>query len=47
MTVRHEESNETVIAWLHENLKPGDTVLVKGSRGMHMEEIVRALLQRK
>lgn len=47
MTVRHEESNETVIAWLHENLKPGDTVLVKGSRGMHMEEIVRALLQRE
>lgn len=31
------------IAWLKAHLRPGDTVLLKGSRGMEMEEIVQAL----
>jgi UDP-N-acetylmuramoyl-tripeptide--D-alanyl-D-alanine ligase len=37
------EDNEGVIACLHEIIAPGDTILVKGSRGMKMEEIVAAL----
>ncbi len=32
-----------IISYLNENLKIGDTVLVKGSRGMKMEEIINAL----
>lgn len=35
--------NAEAIALLRERLRPGDTVLVKGSRGMQMEEIVAAL----
>jgi UDP-N-acetylmuramoyl-tripeptide--D-alanyl-D-alanine ligase len=36
-------SNQDAIAVLKEWLEPGDIVLVKGSRGMQMEEIVQAL----
>ncbi|MDD7482708.1 MAG: UDP-N-acetylmuramoyl-tripeptide--D-alanyl-D-alanine ligase [Clostridia bacterium] len=43
--VYHCENNEQAIGILKKQLLPGDTVLVKGSRGMHMEEIVRELLQ--
>ena len=39
------ETNDGAIAWLRGNLRPGDVILVKGSHGMHMEEIGRALTQ--
>ncbi len=38
-----EADNERVIARLCEIVAPGDIILVKGSRGMKMEEIVAAL----
>ena len=34
--------NETA-CFIWELIEPGDTVLVKASRGMHLEEVVRAL----
>ena len=37
------EDNESVIARLREIVAPGDIILVKGSRGMKMEEVVAAL----
>lgn len=37
-------SNQTAIEYLKDYLKPGDGLLVKGSRGMHTEEIVQAFL---
>lgn len=37
-------NNDQAIAELKSFLSPGDAVLVKGSRSMHMDEIVRALL---
>lgn len=36
---------EQALQVLHRELRPGDVVLVKGSRGMHMEEIVDDLLK--
>jgi UDP-N-acetylmuramoyl-tripeptide--D-alanyl-D-alanine ligase len=41
--VVHLEDNKAAIAHLQNLIQPGDTVLVKGSRGMKMEEIVEAL----
>jgi len=41
--VRRVGSNQEAVAALTELLEPGDTVLIKGSRGMTMEEIVAAL----
>jgi UDP-N-acetylmuramoyl-tripeptide--D-alanyl-D-alanine ligase len=41
--VFHTESNDDAIAFLKRLLRPGDNVLVKGSRGMRMEDIVHAL----
>ncbi len=41
--VRFAASNAEAIAQLRALLQPGDQVLVKGSRGMHMEEIVAAV----
>ena len=38
------QDNREAAAWLLERLRPGDLVLVKGSRGMRTEEIVQALL---
>jgi UDP-N-acetylmuramoyl-tripeptide--D-alanyl-D-alanine ligase len=38
-----EEDNDSAIARLREIVAPGDIILVKGSRGMKMEEIVAAL----
>lgn len=36
-------NNENAIAYLKVKLKEGDAVLVKGSRGMHTDEIINAL----
>ena len=38
------DTNEQAIAYLKENLKAGDGCLIKGSRGMHTDEIVAALI---
>ena len=38
---------EKLIAHLEHVLKPGCCVLVKGSRGMHMEQVVDALQKRE
>ena len=38
-------SNAEAVEYLKETLKSGDVVLVKGSRGMHTEEIVKAFIQ--
>jgi UDP-N-acetylmuramoyl-tripeptide--D-alanyl-D-alanine ligase len=34
---------ETAGRWLLQNLRPGDVVLVKGSRGVHLERLIEAL----
>lgn len=39
----HFEEKTSAIAFLKDILKPGDWVLVKGSRGMHMDEVVEQL----
>ncbi len=39
------DNNDQAVAELKSFLSPGDAVLVKGSRGMHTDEIVRALKQ--
>ena len=41
---RSFSTNEEAIAFLHNALTEGDVVLVKGSRGMHTDEIVKGLL---
>ncbi|MGG4035351.1 UDP-N-acetylmuramoyl-tripeptide--D-alanyl-D-alanine ligase [Paenibacillus cisolokensis] len=41
--VRHFADKSELAAWLKRRLGPDDLVLVKGSRGMKMEEVVRAL----
>lgn len=38
------DKNDQAVAELKSFLTPGDAVLIKGSRGMHTDEIVRALL---
>ena len=38
-------NNSEAMAFLKDFLKPGDAVLVKGSRGMHLEEIVDGILK--
>jgi UDP-N-acetylmuramoyl-tripeptide--D-alanyl-D-alanine ligase len=38
-----EEDNDSAISCLREIIASGDIILVKGSRGMKMEEIVAAL----
>ena len=40
-------SNAEASAFLKAQIKPGDAVLCKGSRGMHTDEILRALSQAK
>lgn len=44
LSCRHFTENEPAAAYLESLLTPGDVVLVKGSRGMHMDEIVSKLL---
>ena len=39
----HFDSHEEIAEYLRQNLKENDAVLFKGSRGMHLEEIVDAL----
>jgi UDP-N-acetylmuramoyl-tripeptide--D-alanyl-D-alanine ligase len=41
--VYHTDSNDKATEFLRQGLRPGDNVLVKGSRGMRMEQIVQAL----
>ena len=43
MAVCSFDHNDEASAWLISNLREGDAVLVKGSRGMHEEEVVKAL----
>lgn len=40
------DSNDAASQWLIGNIQDGDAVLVKGSRGMHEEEVVKALRER-
>jgi UDP-N-acetylmuramoyl-tripeptide--D-alanyl-D-alanine ligase len=42
-TVEHYEAHETMAARLKGSVKPGDRVLLKGSRGMRMENVWKAL----
>jgi UDP-N-acetylmuramoyl-tripeptide--D-alanyl-D-alanine ligase len=39
----HTEDPAALAAWVRERLRPGDVLLVKGSRGMKLERLVEAL----
>ena len=43
VTVTHSEDKETLAAALLKDIKSGDVILFKGSRGMKMEEIAEKL----
>lgn len=43
--VRQCENNDQAVEFLKDILQHGDTILVKGSRGMRMEEIVKELVK--
>ena len=38
-------TNDEATAHLNAIVQPGDTMLIKGSRGLHMEDIVNALVR--
>jgi UDP-N-acetylmuramoyl-tripeptide--D-alanyl-D-alanine ligase len=40
----HFTEVEPLLAWLRAQLRPGDTLLVKGSRGMKLERVVDAMV---
>ncbi len=40
---RHFDEVDQLVAWLQQELRPNDYVLVKGSRGMRLERVVEAL----
>ena len=42
--VRHFPDSEEAASYVVSAVRPGDLLLVKGSRGMKMERVVRALL---
>lgn len=42
--VMHFKTNEEAAAFLKQELKSGDGILVKGSRGMHTEEIIKGMI---
>jgi UDP-N-acetylmuramoyl-tripeptide--D-alanyl-D-alanine ligase len=39
------DTNAEATAYLDELVQPGDMILIKGSRGLHMEDIVNALVR--
>lgn len=39
----HFETHEDLVAQLKKELRPGDSLLIKGSRGMHMEKVLQLL----
>ncbi|MBN1876866.1 MAG: UDP-N-acetylmuramoyl-tripeptide--D-alanyl-D-alanine ligase [Anaerolineae bacterium] len=43
--VHEVTSSESAVAFLRQILRPGDVILVKGSRAMGMEQIVKALVE--
>jgi UDP-N-acetylmuramoyl-tripeptide--D-alanyl-D-alanine ligase len=43
--VFHFDSVQEIIEFLNDTVAEGDVLLVKGSRGMHMEQVVDALLK--
>jgi len=43
---RHFEDNGRAIPYVLSAIRPGDTLLVKGSRGMKLEEIVEAVKEK-
>lgn len=47
LLVKHFNSNSEVISYLKEILLPGDTIFLKGSRGMALDEVVMYILNRE
>lgn len=43
MIIEQFEDNESAIRYLKDNIKVGDGIFIKGSRGMHLENVVNAI----
>ncbi len=43
----HFTTHEELVAQLQKTLRPGDSLLIKGSRGMHMEKVLQLLFANK